>query len=223
MSLDYPPGPVTSFLELYAQHKGFEHISLARAGATNFVIRLQIEEAIKNRADYVVVGCTSSDRFDIPLAVDDQTPWFELANVLYTGYSSASELVVSNGSVHVVSDTVVNILGSIHENLITEEQKLAIKHCVSYLHNHSLKRQENYYVISDGFRKLQLHGIPFVYVPHGMGHQDWSWVERVWPVEQLPCQMPKGPYDYKKSITHNDQECHYEFLEILKSITHDWT
>ena len=43
MSVDDPNDGITSFLELYAQKRGFEHVSLARPGATNFAIRLQID------------------------------------------------------------------------------------------------------------------------------------------------------------------------------------
>jgi hypothetical protein len=59
LSLDSPPGEIKSFLQLYAEHKNFQHISLARAAATCFAIRLQIDNAIDRGADFVIVGCIS--------------------------------------------------------------------------------------------------------------------------------------------------------------------
>lgn len=220
LSLDYPKKEITSFLEQYCQDRGFRHVSLARAGATCFAIRLQIELAIKQSADYVVVGCTSSDRLDI--AVNQVDPWIQLKDILYSGYRSQSELNVKSDYVQVISDTVYNLVNGKHEQILTSNQRLAIKQYVAELHNMSLKRQENYFVISDGLRKLIALNIPFVYIPHGLAHMDWSWVPQVWPLDKLPCQMPNGPYDYVRSITHNDQSCHNEYLKILKDLTQLW-
>ena len=225
MTVDYPANKVTSFLELYCQHKEFKHASLARAGATNFMIRMQIERAIEDRADYVVVSNTSVDRIDIVLDIDNQNPWFTLDHVLHKGYNSASELMFSNGNPNMISDTLNNIMWSTHENIVPEQKKQAIKHWVADLHNHSLQRQKDYFLISDGLRKLKEHSIPFVYLPKtSMGFMNWSWVELCWPAnEPGPSDMPNGPYDYNKSVTHNDQTCHDQFAETLKNITQHWT
>ena len=91
MSIDSPPGEVTSFLQLYAERKNFLHISLARAAATCFAIRLQIDDAIERGADFVIVGCTSSDRMDVAVPGTQNYSWIKLNNILYTGYRSLSE------------------------------------------------------------------------------------------------------------------------------------
>lgn len=223
MSLDTPPGEITSFLQLYAEHKNFYHVSLARAGATCLAIRLQIDNAIEHGADFVIVGCTSSDRMDI--MVPGEKPSFykiQLANILYKGYKSISEYNVRSKHVLVVSDVIDNFLNKKHENLLSDHQRLAIKNYVADLHSDALKRQENYFVISDGLRKLQYRQIPFLYIPHGLGTMDWTWVEKIWPLDQLPCQMPNGAFDWRRSVTHNDQAAHNEFLNILLSLTEDW-
>jgi len=225
MSVDHPTNAVVSFLELYSTYKRFEHKSLARAGATNFMIRMQIEKAIEDQADYVVVSNTSVDRVDIVLDTDNQNPWYTLEHILHKGYSSASEQLLDNGhSLMMVSDTINNIMWAKHENIVPEQKKQAIKHWVADLHNHSLQRQKDYFIISDGLRKLKEHNIPFVYLPKtSMGFMDWSWVELCWPADHpCPSDMPNGPYDYTKSITHNDQSCHDRFAETLKNITQHW-
>jgi hypothetical protein len=221
MALDHPQKEIKSFLQLFAEYKNFDHVSLARAGSTCFLIRLQIEHAIANNADYVIVGCTSSDRMDIPIQNSDIN-YLSMEDVLLTGYRSQVETHVNQKSPAVISDTILNLLHSKHEDIVTEHQKSSIKSFVANLHDPALKRQENFYVISDGLRKLQQARIPFVYIPHGLAFMDWSWLDCVWPMDQLPCAMPNGPYDYDKSITHNDQECHDRFFEILKSLTTDW-
>jgi len=198
LSLDSPPGEIKSFLQLYAEHKNFQHISLARAAATCFAIRLQIDNAIDRGADFVIVGCTSSDRMDI--VAPTTPPRIPL----------------------VVSDVIENLLNKKHENMLSDQQRTAIKNYVADLYDNNLKRQENYFVISDGLRKLQYHQIPFLYIPHGLGGMDWSWVQKVWPSDRLPCQMPNGAFDWDRSVTHNDQAAHDGFLNTLLELTEDW-
>ena len=222
MSIDSPPGEVTSFLQLYAERKNFIHISLARAAATCFAIRLQIDEAIERGADFVIVGCTSSDRMDVAVPGTQNYSWIKLNNILYTGYRSLSEQNIKRKKPLIVSDVIQNLLNKKHETVLSDQQRQAIKNYVADLHNNTLKRQENYFVISDGLRKLQYHQIPFVYIPHGLGGMDWSWVAKVWPLDRLPCQMPNGPFDFDRSITHNDQAAHDGFVNTLLELTEDW-
>jgi hypothetical protein len=170
-----------------------------------------------------VVIPTTPPRTDI---VAPQAPptygWLKLNNILYTGYRSVSEFNVKTKNPLVVSDVIENLLNKKHENMLSDQQRLAIKNYVADLHNNNLKRQENYFVISDGLRKLQYHQIPFVYIPHGLGGMDWSWVKKVWPLDRLPCQMPNGSFDWDRSITHNDQAAHDGFLNTLLELTEDW-
>ena len=222
MSLDSPPGEIKSFLQLYAEHKNFQHISLARAAATCFAIRLQIDNAIDRGANFVIVGCTSSDRMDVAIPMDQNYSWVKLNNILYTGYRSLSEFNIKSKKPLVVSDVIENLLNKKHENMLSDQQRQAIKNYVADLHNNNLKRQENYFIISDGLRKLQYHQIPFVYIPHGLGGMDWSWVTKVWPLDRLPCQMPNGTFDWDRSVTHNDQAAHDGFLNTLLLLTEDW-
>jgi hypothetical protein len=222
MSLDSPPGEVTSFLQLYAERKNFLHVSLARAAATCFAIRLQIDSAIERGADFVIVGCTSSNRMDVAAPGVQNYSWVKLNNILYTGYRSLSEYNIKSKNPLIVSDVIENFLNKKHETVLNDHQRLAIKNYVADLHNNNLKRQENYFVISDGLRKLQHYQIPFVYVPHGLGDMDWSWVTKVWPSDRLPCQMPNGVFDFERSVTHNGQAAHDGFLNTLLELTEDW-
>jgi hypothetical protein len=227
MTVDYPPGGITSFLESYAERKQFQHISLGRAGATNFMIRLQIEQAIHEHADYVVVATTCSDRFDVALDPDELFGEFGLQHILHTGYGSASEKNVQHANLKIISDTFVNIERQSHEKIISQVQRHALKNYVTNLHSVSLANQKDYYIISDGLRKLQSVQIPFVFLPSWMWYRDWSWVQRTWPKDQPePVNMPQGHFGWDEScstVTHNPQQCHDQFCETLMSITQDWT
>ena len=80
MSVDIPPSNLTSFLDLYANAQQLDHVSLARVGATNFMVRLQIDEAIKRQADYVILATVPPDRVDVVLDNELDHDFFELKN-----------------------------------------------------------------------------------------------------------------------------------------------
>lgn len=228
MSTDDPDDGIIGFCELYCRKKKFEHISLARPGATVFATRLQIERACDERADYVVVGITCSDRFDVALDLAESAPLYRLEHVFYQGYRAQSQRHVDNQHTKLVSDTFLNLTKRVYQkNLVTDQQLDALKNYIAYLHNPSLAVQKDYYMVSDGLRKMQSAGIDFVLAPGYMGQHDWSWVKRLWPKDQpSPYHLPYGPSDWettpKFTNTHNPAWAHEEFCQTLLQITQDW-
>jgi hypothetical protein len=222
MSIDIPPmGTVTSFLDLYANSQNLNHVSLARIGATNFMIRLQIDEAIKQQADYVILSTVPSDRIDIVLDHELQHGFFELKNIVYRGYRCKSVQNIADQDNKILSDSIYNAMNIRLE--LSKDQKRAVQSYIADLHNASLQRQRDYYMISDGLHRLQQHGIPFLLIPDCMEHLDWSWVEHVWPADiPAPITMPNGACDCGITVTHNDQMSHNMFYETLKSLIPDW-
>ena len=222
MSIDIPPtATVTSFLDLYANHQELHHVSLARIGATNFMVRLQIDEAIKNQADYVILSTVPSDRIDVVLDSNLEHDFFELKNIIYRNYKSKSVQNIADQDNKILSDSIYNATEIRME--LSKDQKRAIQIYISDLHNSSLQRQKDYYMISDGLRRLQKYRIPFLLIPDCMEHLDWSWVKHVWPsTAPSPMSMPNGACDYGITTTHNDQPAHYMFYETLKSLIPDW-
>jgi len=229
MTTDHPSDGIDSFCALYCQTKGFEHVSLARPGATNFAIRLQIDQAIQDRADFVVLGATSADRFDVVLDGNDRVAAYQLCHILYSGYRALSEHSVDQSSVKLVSDTFNNIVERVYQNkLVTDQQIKCLKNYLAYLHNYTLASQKDYYVISDGVRKLQSRNIDFVLIPGWLSQFDWSWVSNQWPRDRSsPYDMPYGPSDWEKPVrftgTHNPAWAHREFCETLLTITQHWS
>lgn len=228
MTTDDPDDGIVSFCELYCAEKKFNHVSLARPGATNFATRLQIDRAVKDRADFVVVGLTCSERFDIALDVKESTPMYELENIFYQGYRARSQKHVSQTSVKLVSDTFNNVIARLHQkDLVTDPQLQALKSYLAYLHNPVLTNQKEYYMMSDGLRQLTAANIPFVLIPGMMGNLDWSWVDKLWPADVAsPYHLPYGPSDWEHpprfTNTHNPAWAHEEFCQTLMQITQEW-
>jgi hypothetical protein len=222
MSIDVPPlGTITSFLDLYANAHQLNHVSLARVGATNFMIRLQIDQAIQEQADYVILSTVPSDRIDIVLDTQLQHGFFELKNIIYRSYKCKSVQNILDQDNKILSDSIYNATQVRME--LTKDQKRAVQTYIADLHNPSLQRQKDYYMISDGLRRLQQHRIPFLLIPDCMEHLDWDWAEHVWPADRpAPMSMPNGACDYGVTVTHNDQSAHTMFYETLEYLIPDW-
>lgn len=230
MAIDTKQTGITSFLDLYCKEKNFKHVGLARSGATNFLIRLQIEEAIKQNADYIVIGTTTSDRIDIPIQAkekDIQMP-VELKDIDYQGYRSQSVNYVDTSNPKIISDSINNWTTSNYQTVfhknhtrteISQAQIDAMKHYVAMLHNFSLEQTKDYYIISEGLRKLISLGKEFIFM-RGPMHCDWAFVgSRLWHGTQ-PWDLPYGVDP--APVNHSSQRAHNDFTQELLQLTTAW-
>ena len=61
------------FTDIYSQEKNYKTLHLAEGGESNFGIRIQIDKAIRENVDYVVIGATNGGRFELPMS---DAPYF---------------------------------------------------------------------------------------------------------------------------------------------------
>ena len=228
MSSDLYDLGTKSFLDQYCEARGFKHVNLARSGATNFLIRLQIEEAIQRNADYIIISATGSDRIDF--ATKEAVPvLLKLENVEYQGYNSISEKLIRPNDVCVVSDSINNWTTKEAREIAHSNDKrnidpgiiTAMTHYVAHLHNFSLEQNKDYYIISDGLRKLIQLQKKFIFMGGPMFYLDWSWIgmKHLWTDPQ-PWDLPNG-LDHV-TINHTPQVAHDKFLQTLHNMTPDW-
>jgi hypothetical protein len=231
MAIDTENHGITSFLDLYANEKGFDHVSLGRSGATNFLIRLQIEEAIRRNADFIVIGTTTSDRMEIPIpGKENDIQWpVTIKDIEYRGYRSTSEHNVDTRNPKIISDSINNWTTDFydfvpHDNFkrkeITPEVIDAMKHYVAYLHSFQLDQMKDYFIIAEGLRKLVALKKEFVFMGGPMFYCDWAFVgDRLWTRPQ-PWDMPYGLHE--RAINHNPQQAHDDFVKVLLDMTPHW-
>jgi len=231
MAIDSEDHSTTSFLDLYCQQKDLHHVSLARSGATNFLIRLQIEEAIRRNADFIVIGTTTSDRMEIPIpGKEDEIQWpVRLGDVEYRGYRSTSEGNVDTRNPKIISDSINNWTTDFYHHVphynfkrkeITPEIIEAMKHYVAYLHSFQLDQMKDYFVIAEGLRKLISLGKEFVFLGGPMFYCDWAFVgNRLWTRPQ-PWDLPYGLHP--SAINHSPQQAHNDFVKVLLDMTPHW-
>lgn len=205
-----------TFLQQFCQRNDYEYHCLARPGATNYAIRLQIDFAIRRRADFVVVGATSSDRINIVLNPEGWRSPVNLRHIEYRGYRCSSEQEFPHHETFIVSDTLANLLESQYID-IPKEKKDALRVYVADLHDMGLQYNIDGCVIRDGLNQLIKSQIPFIFIPGPTFHMGWDWLgDRLWPsYKKQPWDMPFGPYNINN---HNPPEAHAEFLETLESL-----
>lgn len=203
--------PGSSFGEIISNKLAFEHISLGRGGCSNFAIRLQIDRAIESGADLVIVGCTTSDRLEVPI-IDKKTQgmldefeksftwndWFRLqpevydkskgiGNIYPDKHSVSSSLPIF-GSPTMISESINNMMFFEDSSPLAKDQRLALKYYMLNLFDSNIKKQIDCWIISDGCRKLIEYGIPFVIFIEALYHHEFvndiKWIPNdsiVWP------------------------------------------
>ena len=208
-----------TFLQQFASRNGYMYHCLARPGATNYAINLQVDLAIKRKPDLVIIGATSSDRMNIVVDPDNWRAPIELKHITYEGYSCSSEQELKTGESFIVGDTIANLLESRYVS-ISEDKRNAIKSYVAELHDIGLQYHIDLCIMRDSINKLIQSKIPFVFIPGPQKPTRWIWLgNQLWPNDQLqPWDMPFGPSNISN---HNPPQAHDMFLETLEQIAFD--
>lgn len=173
--------PHTHWSELLSEQLGWDLVNWARRGCSNGGIRLQIEQAIQDRVDFVFVVPTSWDRIEIPsqgVSLPGTVSGKGWANSLqqflldkknYQGYDRSKVIQNINYHKDQTSPLIAETIFSLAENyeheyrsgrLNTDAQK-AMKQYINHLYDSAWKQQMDQWIIIQGVTKLYDSGIPF--------------------------------------------------------------
>lgn len=199
------------FADLFAIDKKLNYTNLAQGGASNFAIRMQIDQAISCNPDFMIIGATVSGRFEIPLGKFDHTK-------LIDNYLDISEINVCNSNNETFQQSIEF---STNINLINQNPDIhtAYKYYHSYLYDVDVDDFKNYYIIQSGLRLIESLQIPYIFIPGPLRKFDWSGFN-CWPDEY------KQPWDFNEvyyaSGNHLPERIHKILLGTLNKITRDW-
>ena len=200
---DYPG---ESFGEIICDRHDLELFSLARGGASNFAIALQIDEAIKRKVDFIICGTTSPDRIEIPINVtpyEEIAKWFNwqfwsrissktykkvrgLANVQYKPHPDLSSDHEWLNTPSIIAESINNLAFmnnnfDHYKDVLTENRMSALKHYLTELYDNNIKQQYDSWLFSDAARRLVRSNIPFLLVTYPLLEHDYfddiSWVD----------------------------------------------
>jgi len=200
------------FVDLYAIIKNLNYTNLAYSGASNFAIRMQIDQAISFEPDFVIVGATASGRLEIPLGKFDHTK-------LIRNFSDIAEINLSSYDNKIIADHKRSVEFSTNLEFIKQniDVQNAIKYYLSYLYDNDIDNFKNYYIIQDGLRLLETLQIPYIFIPGPLRHLDWSEF-KCWPEEYSQpwdlCDSPVG--------NHLSEYVHQILFQTLNEITKEW-
>jgi hypothetical protein len=168
----------THFTEILAKRLGYEYYTLARPGMSNYGIRLQVDEMIKKRVDFVIFGNATAGRIEVPFKKFNRE--YGIHNISYINYCSLSRNNVDNSKASIVSETLVN-LSSYHDQksdnrnaFIKPEQATTIKSYLLDLHDNEYKKQLDIWVLSSAIQALEDAKIPYLFMPN----DDWVYQDQ---------------------------------------------
>lgn len=138
-----------------------EFTNLSIPGASNFVIRMQIDKAIKLKPDLIVVSFTSCLRDVIKYKSTDYNNTDLLDRIYTPGADSNSNLVS------------FPYAGAQYYDVLNDYQLNILKQYVTEFVDLDVARQQNYYLIKDALETLLQSGIKFCYSLGGFDHKSF--------------------------------------------------
>ena len=184
--------PDTHFAEIFAKKIGFDLISYAHPGMSNGGIAIQIDTAIKNKADFILFSSTSLDRIEMPKdnrSNKDFAESFSVSDLLYFNPNSLSTVQLGDDNdFNLVSDSLNSLISvpvSLRGQVVPRyDQKVKIiKDYITELHYPQWKMQIDRMMMYAIAHKLHLSNIPYVYLfdPIGVNSTStsfyWPWID----------------------------------------------
>ena len=153
--------PGTHWSEILAAMLGAELIQLARPGISNGGIRLQMDEAVRRKPDWILCAATVEDRTEFPRDPDRRTE----------GQVSFSDLNYEDHPDHkLISETLINVIDGPRNRKrtqhITAEAREAVKQYAAFLYDPNWQRQKDRWMLNSGLWAMHDAGINFVYNPY---------------------------------------------------------
>ncbi len=156
------------FTELLAKAIGYDYFTLARAGCSNSVIRLQIEEMVNRKVDFVIFGNTTENRIELPITTFHRS--LGIQNISYERYPNQSKKNITKKPT-TISENLLTIERNFVNNL-NEFQVESVKHYIKDIFDFEYKRHQDTWILASGVQALKDAKIPYLFLP------GWEWIKR---------------------------------------------
>jgi hypothetical protein len=185
------------FTEILAKKLDMDLFTLARGACGNNVIRLQIDEVIKESPDLVIIGTTTVDRIEIPvtsngLNINDTvfSTYDRSKGILNFDYSTLPDISkyfknFTVDKIKLISLTMSSyVFDAVTRNSILRQNRFYIKNITDekinamiqyYLHcyDYGWKQQLDTWIITDGLQRLMDNNINFYIIPIGLSFDEY--------------------------------------------------
>jgi hypothetical protein len=160
------------FSELLAKKLDYDLITLARGAVSNLCIRLQVEEMIRKKPDFILVYTTTSSRIDFPINADTKVDRaLGIYNYRYNKHPDISALDPGFGLNALRSESLPSVLTYRDKHIEVEEHEkevlTALEHYLLHIYDDYVADIISSCIISDMISALKTSGIPYmVLIPH---------------------------------------------------------
>jgi len=156
----------THWSEILAKNLGAELHNYARQGISNSVIRLQIEEAIKIKPDWVFINATTPDRIEFPVDNNRYNKKLGLKNFNY----------FKDDNVKLISETMFSVIDNHPHEYRRDKVSKPIRDAVSLhaalIYEIHWQQQKDNWLLNSGLWKLHDLNIKFLYNPWVINHKN---------------------------------------------------
>ena len=179
--------PGTSFAEVMACELNWELQNLARQGCSNGGVRIQIDEIIRQRPEFAIIGPTFPNRMELPATAapfDFSTPHLgrgaEIEQHLLNpeiqyGYDAAAgidNINYGNNNYRMICETIFSLAENYSHDYrsskLDKSTNLAIKYYINHIYDANWKCQMDRWIISDGIVKMYEAGLNFIVVTNNL-------------------------------------------------------
>jgi hypothetical protein len=190
--------PDTHWSEILAEHLGAELLNLARQGISNSAIRVQIDEAVRRKADLILIGATVSDRLVFPRNPDQKS----------SGKITVKDFNYDdNPDSRLLSETLLNVTDGPRQRRmpnINPMSKEAVRQYAAFLHDDNWQQQLDRYLLNEGLwqlhdKKIEFYYNPWLNIKGEMGMPRW-FVDRYF----LPFEFGFQEYYHRYKLTGLD-------------------
>ena len=159
------------FTEIVAKRLGYDYYTLARSTLSNSAIRLQVDEMIRRRVDFVIFGNVPTGRIEFPFK-GQFDPALGIFNFNYRNYPDLAGFNPNFVHNNTVSESINNLIkddGSVSKNhsaFVTDKQFNALKLYISYLYDYEFQRCHDLWITESAISALRDSNIPYLFFPH---------------------------------------------------------
>lgn len=207
--------PGTHFSELLANQLGCELVNLAREGISNSGIRLQVDRALTFNPSFIIVGATSSDRFEMPLKSlwpNESRGNFDahngLDNVAYNYYNSTAKQYLDQQKATLFSNHYSKFAS---DNNFDSTFNLAWKYFFDTILDLNWKQQQDNWIIESSLVTLLNQPCPFLYIPNA--HYVPAWLDRSLVADEQQLTNLTGHCDSIYHTTAENQQIFYNYIK----------
>lgn len=222
----------THFSEIFATNLNYNLIAYSCGAMGNGGIAVQIETAIKDCPDFILIGTTFHTRYEWPFRSVGSVDSISIDNLLYINVSSIStKYPWINKNSFMNSAPILEALSDFEPlfkfDQNKQERKAALQSYFKYLYHDDWKQQIDYWILYAALHKLETSGIPYFLV---IDHYKEEGIQLPWLTERnnlWPKVREIFQHDSRYEIDpgyHSSTHCQQEIANLLlKSLVREKT